>query len=115
MRRARCKAGRRYASEEPAPAGSGGSAGNWGVCGSVWISAPGDEARAESKDEEKDSICRISVTLCLSRASGMVGGGMDHIRSAGRTSGMKRVMTGSDVTEEAVKSAMEEGIEQPVR
>ena len=40
---------------------------------------------------------------------------MDHIRSAGRTSGMKRVMTGSDVTEGAVKSTREEGMEQPVR
>ena len=81
----------------------------------MWTSAPGAAARAESKDEEKDSIWRISVTLCVLRASGMVGGGMDHIRSAGRTSGMKRVMTGSDVTEDAVKSTREEGVEQPVR
>jgi hypothetical protein len=40
---------------------------------------------------------------------------MDHIRSAGLASGIKRVMTGSDVTEEAVKSAREEGMEQPVK
>jgi hypothetical protein len=72
-------------------------------------------ARAESNNEEKDSVWRISVTLCVSRASGMVGGGMDHIRSAGQASGIKSVMTGSDVTEEAVKSAREEGMEQPVR
>lgn len=40
---------------------------------------------------------------------------MDHIRSAGLASGMKSVMAGSDVTEEAVKSARENGMEQPVR
>jgi hypothetical protein len=40
---------------------------------------------------------------------------MDHISSAGWTSGMKSVMTGSDVTEEAVKTAKEDGMEQPVR
>lgn len=40
---------------------------------------------------------------------------MDHIRSAGLTSGIKRVMTRSDAMEEAVKSTREEGMEQPVR
>lgn len=106
----------RYVSKEPAtPAESGGSAGNWAVCGSVWTSALGAAARAESKDDEKVSVWRMPVTLYVLRASGMVGGGMDHIRSDGRTSGMKRVMIGSDVTEEAVKSTREEGMEQPVR
>lgn len=81
----------------------------------MWTSALGAAARAESKDEEKVSVWRISVTLYTLRASEMVGGGMDHIRSAGWTSGMKRVMTGSDVAEEAVKSTREEGMEQPVR
>jgi len=71
--------------------------------------------RAETKDEGKDSVWRIVVTLCVSRASGIVGGGIDHIRSAGWASGMKSVVTRSDVTEEAVKSAKEEGMEQPVR
>jgi len=46
------------------------------------------------------------VTLCVLRASAIVGGGMDHIRSAGWISGMKRVMTGSDAT---VKSTREDG------
>jgi hypothetical protein len=38
---------------------------------------------AEMKEEEKDSVWRIFETSCVSRASGRVGGGMDHIRSAG--------------------------------
>jgi hypothetical protein len=98
----------------PAKSG-GGNAGNWAVCGSVWTSASGAVVRAEMKDEEKDSVWRIFETLCVSRALGIVGGGMDHIRSAGWASGMKSVMTGSDVTEEAVKSAKEDGMEQLVR
>jgi hypothetical protein len=40
---------------------------------------------------------------------------MDHIRSAKWAPGMKSVMTESDVTEEAVKSAKEDGMEQLVR
>lgn len=81
----------------------------------MWTSASGFAVRAETKEEVKDSMWRMFETLCDSRASGMLGGGMDHIRSAGWESGMKSVMTGSDVTEEAVKSAKEDGMEQPVR
>jgi hypothetical protein len=79
------------------------------------MSASGAAVRAETKEDKKDPVWRISETSCLSRASGMVGGGMDHISSAGLVSGMKSVMTGSDETEEAVKSANEDGMEQPVR
>ena len=92
----------------------GGNVGNWEVWGSVCTSALGTAVRAETK-EEKDSVWRIFETLCVSRASGMVGGGMDHIRSAEWASGIKSVMKGSDVMEEAVKTAKEEGMEQPVR
>jgi hypothetical protein len=81
----------------------------------VWTSASGAAVRAETKEEEKDPVWRISETSCFSRASGMVGGGMDHISSAGWTSGIKSVITGSDATEEVVKSANEDGMEQPVR
>jgi len=108
---------RRYASDDALEllVKNGGSSGNWAVCGSVWTSALGAAARAEAKDEEKDSVWRICVTLWVLRASAIVGGGMDHIRSAGWISGMKRVMTGSDATEEMVKSTREDGMEQPVR
>lgn len=78
-------------------------------------SASGAALRAEMKEERKDSVWRTFDTLCVSRASGMVGGGTDHIRSAGWASGMKSVMTGSDEMEGAAKSAKEEGMEQPVR
>jgi len=87
--------------------GGGGNAGNWAVCRSVWTSASDAAVRAETK-EEKDSVWRIFEILCISRASGMVGGQMDHIRSAKWASGMKSVMTEEDVTEEAVKSAKED-------
>lgn len=78
-------------------------------------SASGAALRAETKEEGKDSVWRTFEASCVSRTSGMVGGGTDHIRSAGWASGMKSVMTGSDVMEEAIKSAKEEGMEQPVR
>ena len=71
--------------------------------------------RAEAKEEAKEVVWRTSVTSCVSRAAEIVGGGMDHIRSAGSVSGIKSKMTGSDVAEEAVKRTREDGMEQPVR
>jgi hypothetical protein len=120
VRRARCKAERRYSSDddelwEVSTKSDSGNAGNWEVWGSVCTSDPGAALRAEMKEEGKYSVWRTFETLCVSRASGMVGGGTDHIRSAGWASGMKSVMTGSDLMEGAVKSAKEEGTEQPVR
>lgn len=47
------------------------------------MNASGAAVMAEMKEEEKDSVWRIFETSCVSRASGRVGGGMDHIRSAG--------------------------------
>ena len=69
VRRARCKAVRRYASDDALEllVKNGGSSGNWAVCGSVWTSALGAAARAEAKDKEKDSVWRICVTLCVLR------------------------------------------------
>jgi len=48
------------------------------------MSASGGVVRAETKVEEKDSVWRTSETSCISQASGMVGGGIDHISSAER-------------------------------
>ena len=97
-----------------AAAGRGGSAGNSAVCGRVWTSA-GSSSAAASEDA-KELVCRTSVTSCVSRAVARVGGGTDHIRSAGAAFGMKSVVTGSsDVADEAVMSRREDGTEQPVR
>ena len=70
---------------------------------------------AEASEEANELVCRTSVTSCVSRAESRVGGGTDHIRSAGSASGMKSVVMGSsDVADEAVKSRREDGTEQPV-
>ena len=49
----------------------------------MWTSASGAAVIAEVKEEDKDSVWRMFETLCVLPASGIVGGGMDHIRSAG--------------------------------
>jgi hypothetical protein len=81
----------------------------------MWTSAVGAALRAEAKEEAKELVCRTSATSCVSRTAKMVGGGMDHMRSAGLTSGIKSEITGSDVAEGAVKRTREDGMEQPVR
>jgi hypothetical protein len=116
VRRARCSAERRYVVEWRAVAGRGGSVGNDAVCGSVWTNGLLWPATAAASEDMKELVCRMSVTSCVLRASERVGGGMDHIRSAGSAFGMKSVVTGSlDVADVAVRSRREEGTEQPVR
>ena len=114
VKRARCTAERRYVVDGPAAAGRGGSAGNCAVCGSVWTSEL--LVNTAASEDAKELVCRTSETSCVLRASSRVGGGTDHIRSAGSTSGMKRVMIESfDVADSAVKRRREDGTVQPVR
>lgn len=115
IRRARCRAERRYVSDWRAPAGRDGSVGNCDICGSVWTSAP-PRVSASVSEDVKELVCRTSVTSCVLRASSRLGGGTDHIRSSELASGMKSVIIGSsDVAVVAVKSRREDGTEQPVR
>jgi hypothetical protein len=81
----------------------------------MWMRAVGAALRAEAKEDVKELVWRTSATSCVSRTAKIVGGGMDHIRSAGLTSGINSDMTGSDVAEGAVKRTREDGMEQPVR